>query len=403
MNILFFDHPQLRKSLLPLTYTRPVAGLRIGILTIVEKWEQVYQLKAGYITQEYLTESYPESSGESNLLINGAACPSKDLLKAVDDLDMDCALMQEGLLLALRTDKKGQALFAEKGDFEAKDIIEYYGDANIIRYPWDIFRYNAAEIVSDFELVTKDRSSSGVQDKHTIVYNESKVFVEPGVIIRAAVINAEEGPVYIGKDAHIHEGAKIKGPFAMCEGSYVNMDGKMRGGTTIGPYCKVGGEINNTVIFGNSNKGHEGYLGNSVIGEWCNFGADTNNSNLKNNYGEVKLWSYDQEGFLPTGLQFCGLIMGDHSKCGINTMFNTGTVIGVSANIFGAGYQPNFIPSFSWGGVGGSKTFQLEKACEVAGLVIERRGESFDKVQRSILEQVFKISAPYRTWENKNK
>ena len=399
MNIIFFDHPQLRRSLLPLTYTRPVAGIRVGILTIAEKWERIYEQSGGYITQEYLTGSHPGKSSESNLLINGAACPSKDLLDVIDGLGMDCALMQEGLLLALKTTQEGYELFAEKGDFEAKDIVEYYGEAHIVRFPWDIFKYNGAEIINDFELITKERQSAGIQDKHTIVYNEAQVFVEPGVIMRAAVINAEDGPVYIGKNAHIHEGAKIKGPFALCEGSFVNMDGKMRGGTTIGPYCKVGGEINNAVIFGNSNKGHEGFLGNAVVGEWCNFGADTNNSNLKNNYGEVKLWNYDKDTFVPTGLQFCGLIMGDHSKCGINTMFNTGTVVGVSANIFGAGYQPNFIPSFSWGGVGGSQTFQPEKAYEVAEKVMERRGEAFNVSQRNILEQVFKISAPYRTWE----
>ncbi|MGI9541663.1 MAG: GlmU family protein [Cyclobacteriaceae bacterium] len=403
MNIIFFDHPQLRKSLLPLTYTRPVAGLRVGIFTIAEKWEQIYEQSAGYITQPHLTESYPGNPGDSNLLINGAACPSSELIQVIDALEMDCALMQDGLLLALRTNRAGHALFAENGDFEAKDIVEYYGDAHIIRYPWDIFKYNAAEIVEDFELVTKGRISSGIQDKHTIIYNEEQVFVESGVVVRAAVINAEEGPVYIGQNAHIHEGAKIKGPFALCEGSFVNMDGKIRGGTTIGPYCKVGGEINNAVIFGNSNKGHEGFLGNAVVGEWCNFGADTNNSNLKNNYGDVKLWSYEQEGFVSTGLQFCGLIMGDHSKCGINTMFNTGTVVGVSANIFGADYQPNFIPSFSWGGVGGAQTFQLEKAIEVAQRVIDRRGETFDAVQKSILEHVFHATAPYRTWETTNK
>jgi len=269
----------------------------------------------------------------------------------------------------------------------------FSGTVTLIDQTWRIFQFNAAQIRVDYTLLTSGRKSAGVQDKHTIVYNESNIFVEEGVTIRAAVLNAEDGPIYFGKNSVIQEGALIKGPFALCEGSTVNMGGKMRGDTTVGPFSKVGGEVSNSVIFGYSNKGHDGFLGNSVLGEWCNLGADTNTSNLKNNYENVKLWNYAKGGFTDTGLQFCGLMMGDHSKCGINTMFNTGTVVGVSSNIFGDGFPRNFIPSFSWGGASGFSVYQLKKAYDTAEKAMERSHVVLDDLEKEILAKVFELTA----------
>ena len=271
----------------------------------------------------------------------------------------------------------------------------------MITQPWEIFGHNREQIIADFALLTDGRTSADITDPHTIVYGRENLFIEEGASIRAAIINAEDGPVYIGKNAQIHEGAIIKGAFSLGESSHVNMGAKIKGDTTIGPHSKVGGEISNAVIFGFTNKGHDGFLGNSVIGEWCNLGADTNTSNLKNNYASVKLWSYSNNRFANTGLQFCGLMMGDHAKCGINTMFNTGTVVGVGSNIFGAGFPRNFVPSYAWGGASGFTTFQLRKFYEVAAAVMQRRGLELDDIEKNILSTIFDNTTPNRVWENK--
>jgi UDP-N-acetylglucosamine diphosphorylase/glucosamine-1-phosphate N-acetyltransferase len=273
----------------------------------------------------------------------------------------------------------------------------------IIDRVWKIFQQNGKQIRSDFNLITNSRISRGIQDEHTRCYNVQNVFVEEGVTIRAAILNAENGPIYLGKNSHVHEGAIIRGPFAMGEGSHVNMGAKVRGDTSLGPFCKIGGEVSNSVIFGYSNKAHDGFLGNSVIGEWCNVGADTNTSNLKNNFQNVKLWSYMNKSQVDSGLQFCGLMMGDHGKCGINTMFNTGTVTGVCANIFGEGYPKKFIPSFTWGGANESDTYNLEKALEAIGKGMERRNKSLNDIDKNIMKEVFAQTAQYRTWENESK
>jgi UDP-N-acetylglucosamine diphosphorylase/glucosamine-1-phosphate N-acetyltransferase len=298
------------------------------------------------------------------------------------------------------------ARIAKASGFSVENIegeaVEFEGEARLITQPWHLFQHNGEQIRADFARITEGKTSRGIQDKHTIVYGEENIFVEKGAKIRAAILNAEDGPIYIAKGAQVHEGAIIKGPFALCEGSHVNPGGKMRGDSTVGPHSKVGGEVSNSVIQGYSNKGHEGFLGNSVLGEWCNLGADTNNSNLKNNYAPVKLWSYQKEGFANTGLQFCGLIMGDHSKCGINTMFNTGTVVGVSANIFGAGFPRNFVPSFSWGGAVGFTTYKLKTAFEVAQRVMERRSLNLEEADQQILEHIFSSTATYRNWEKES-
>src|SRR5690606_7840722 len=256
----------------------------------------------------------------------------------------------------------------------------------------DIFSKNTLAIQADFDLLTKGRQSAAIPDS-VFCINRKNIFVEEGARLNFASLNASDGPIYIGKNAEIMEGCTIRGPFALCDSSTLKMQTKIYGGTSIGPHSKVGGEVNNSVIFGYSNKAHDGFLGNSVIGEWCNLGADTNNSNLKNNYAEVKLWDYEKEGFANTGLQFCGLMMGDHSKCGINTMFNTGTVVGVSANIFGSGFPRNFIPSFSWGGSGGFTTYNTEKAFEVAKVVMSRRNIEFSDLDAKILVHVVEEKA----------
>lgn len=387
MNLVLFDDPSLRINLLPFTFTRPIGKIRVGILTIVEKWEKRLNTTASFLTEPYLQKKFPLKSSHDNLFINAAWCPDDEAIKSVQALKQGETLTHKEMILAWRT-----------ADMSLPDLgksipILFSGTVTLIDQTWRIFQFNAAQIRADYGLLTTGRKSAGIQDKYTIVYNESSIFVEEGVSIRAAVLNAENGPIYLGKNSTILEGALIKGSFALGEGSIINMGAKIKGDTTVGPYSKVGGEVSNSVIFGYSNKVHDGYIGNTVIGEWCNLGAATNTSNLKNNYENVKLWSYAKGGFADTGLQFCGLMMGDHSKCGINTMFNTGTVVGVSSNIFGSGYPRNFIPSFSWGGTSGFTTYQLKKACDTAERVMERRNIALDIHEKEILAKVFELTA----------
>jgi len=390
MNLVIFDDPNIRESLLPLTFTRPVAGIRIGILTIKEKWEAYLNANVSIICLDYLNKKFSTSIQNDNIFINGAVCPNKNLADQVRNLSHNTAIMQDGLLLAFRN-----------SDFDKKWGIEEECNSSVllIENLWQIFKYNGDQIRSDFKLIVNSRTSKSIDDRHTIVYGEGNVFLEEGATVRAATINAEDGPVYLGRNSEVQEGALIRGPFALCEGSFVNMGAKMRQDSTVGPYSKVGGEILNSVIQGYSNKAHDGFLGNSVIGEWCNIGADSNTSNLKNNYSEVKLWNYPKGIFLKTGEQFCGLIMGDHSKTGINTMFNTGTVVGVGANIYGSGYPRNFVPSFSWGGASGFTTYKISKMLEVAEEVMARRKVELTDVDRDILNHVYQQTIVYRVWE----
>lgn len=395
MNIVLFDAPDIRASLLPFTFTRPAAKIRIGILTIAEKWEKWLNAEVSFAAQDYLQDKFSKNTTDDNLFINGALCPNSDLLELVKGLKLEEGLTVNGELLIART-ASSELPTADQLSLKESDI-----EVRVIRDSWQIFKENAAEIKMDFDLITKGRTSQVITDPHTVVYGKENVFVEEGAKIRAAIINAESGPVYIGKNAEVHEGAIIKGAFALCEGSHVNMAAKIKGDTTIGPYSKVGGEVSNSVIFGYSNKGHDGFIGNTVIGEWCNLGADTNTSNLKNNYADVKIWNYEKGGFKNTGQMFCGLMMGDHAKCGINTMFNTGTVVGVGANIFGSGFPRNFVPSFSWGGAAGFTTFQMRKVYEVAEKVMERRGVILDDQEKAILQHIFDATSEYRVWEKK--
>lgn len=397
MNIILFDDPVIRTDLLPFTYTRPSAKIRVGILTIAEKWETRLKARVSFLTETYLQEKFLLQSSHDNLLINGAVCPDEKLIEAIEQLEQGQALVQNDLVIAARRQNP------KLPDRETSARIDFPGEITIIDKVWKIFLQNAAQLRIDFKLITEGRKSAPVKDKHTAIYGEENLFVEEGVYIRAAVINAEQGPVYLGKNSVIQEGALIRGSFALCEGGHINMGAKIRGDTTIGPFSKVGGEVSTTVIFGYTNKSHDGFLGCSVIGEWCNLGADSNTSNLKNNYDTIKIWSHSSESFVDTGLQFCGLMMGDHSKCAINTMFNTATLVDVSSNIFGEGFPKNYIPSFAWGGSGGFTTYQIDKALDTAVRVMARRKVEMDDIERDILKHIFQSTSAKRNWErNKN-
>lgn len=379
MNTVLFDGPY-RDHLLPLTYTRPVSELRVGILTISEKWENWLGRKVSHLTQDYLQPKFPLTSEADNLYINGAVCPNTTLVEALDKLQSGQSLYKGDVLLAGRS---GSYDDAEK----SSEVLQFEAEVNIVDRPWKIFQLNGSEIEVDFDKITLGRTSAPLSATNTVIGD--RIFVEEGVEAECAVFNTTSGPIYLGPNSSVMEGSVIRGGLALCANAQLKLSTKIYGPTTVGPFSKVGGEVNNSVITGYSNKGHDGFLGNSVIGEWCNIGADSNNSNLKNNYDEVKLWSYVKGGFERTGLQFCGLIMGDHSKCGINTMFNTGTVVGVSSNIFGSGFPRNFVPSFSWGGASGFVDYKLDKALDTAGRVMARRGKDLDDVEKQIFLNIY--------------
>ena len=389
MNYILFDGP-FRNNLLPFTYTRPVADIRVGILTIREKWEAYLDSTTTTVTEDYLSEKYPMVEMEENIMINASYLPNYELVEMVKNLEKNQAIFKEEDIIAFFTNEAQDDI-----DFSKYEALEFNDDIIRIENTWDIFSKNGDAIQEDFNFITKDRKSKPIPTSNNVIDPEN-IFVEEGAKLEFTTLNASNGPIYIGKNTEIMEGSLIRGPLALCEESIVKLGARIYGPTTVGPYSKVGGEINNAVLFAYSNKGHDGFLGNSVLGEWCNLGADTNTSNLKNNYAEVRLWNYKTEGFAKTGLQFCGLMMGDHSKCGINTMFNTGTVVGVSANIFGSGFPRNFIPSFSWGGHGGFTTYLTKKAFEVAKEVMTRRGMEFTDQDAEILQHVFEETAKFR-------
>jgi UDP-N-acetylglucosamine diphosphorylase/glucosamine-1-phosphate N-acetyltransferase len=388
MNYILFDGPH-RNALLPFTFTRPVADIRVGILTIREKWEKQLGSTTTSITEDYLSEKWPMVEMENNVMINASFLPNDILVAMIKNLEHNQAIFQEEEVVAF---------FAKEGeevDFDSFEVLEFSNDCIKIENTWDIFQKNEIAIREDFELLTEDRFSQPIPKSVNVIAPEN-IFIEEGAKLEFVTLNASTGPIYIGKNAEIMEGSVIRGPFALCESGRVKLATKVYGATTVGPHSVIGGEVNNSVLFGYSNKGHDGFLGNAVLGEWCNMGADSNNSNLKNNYEEVKLWSYETENFAKTGLQFCGLMMGDHSKCGINTMFNTGTVVGVSTNIFGAGFPRNFVPSFSWGGASGFTTYLTKKAFETAKIVMARRNVEFSEEDAKILEHVFEETKKYR-------
>ena len=395
VNIILFDDEQ-REYLLPLSYTKPVAELRMGILKIREKWELMLNGKASFITQSYLDDKYPIEITNENFVINGSVLPSPQLVTLINQLEFNEALLQDGNLIAAKLSESQFDLLMNNEEIEELQGFEV-GDTPFVKinHLWDIFKYNDIAIQNDFEQVTKNRKSQPIPASNTVIGN-GEIFIEQGAEIEGVILNASKGPIYIGKNALVMEGSMLRGPLAICDNAAVKMGSKIYGATTIGKSCRAGGEIKNSVIMDFSNKGHEGYLGDSVLGEWVNIGADSNCSNLKNNYAEVKLWAYPEQRFIKTGLQFCGLVVGDHSKCGINTMFNTGTVIGISCNIFGADFIRNFVPSFSWGGHSGVTTYNLNKAFDTMEKVMARRNLSLTELDKSIMEHVFEQSSQFR-------
>lgn len=393
MNYILFDNESWQ-NFLPLTFTRPISEIRLGILKISEKWNKYLNQEISFLTQDYLSNKYPAKIVGENILINACVLPNKALVEAIESLSAGQILVHDGILIAALVKEEDVVKFDASLPEHSEKIV-FEGELLRIEKSYDIFQLNDKALRDDFELLTAGRKSQEIS-KTVNVLCEENIFLEEGASVEFATLNAKEGPIYIGKDAEIMEGSLVRGPLAMCEHSALKLGAKVYGATTLGPYCKSGGELSNVVFFGYANKAHDGFLGNAVIGEWCNIGADTNNSNLKNNYSEVKLWNYKSNRFNKTGLQFCGTIMGDHSKCGINTMLNTGTVIGVSANVYGAGFPRNFIPSFSMGGNHGFQEYRLKAAHEVAQLVMQRRGIEFDEVEQGIMNHVFEITAKYR-------
>lgn len=391
---ILFDDPKIRIQLLPFTYTRPVAGIRCGIHTLAEKWADRCHSAVSFQTEAYLTSKFPEHTSGDNLYINGALCPDEHLTGIVKGLPHGNALVSDqGEILAVRTHSAWKASEGAKG----LSVVAYAEPFTMIRNVWDIFGQNGAQIKTDYERIASIRKSAGITDPFTHCYKQENIFVEEGAVIRAAILNAENGPIYIGKNALIQEGSMIQGPFAIGENGVLAQGTKIRPNTTVGPASKVGGEVSNCVVFGYSNKGHDGYLGNSVLGEWCNLGANTNNSNLKNDHTNVKLHSYTTNALADTGLIFCGLMMGDYSKAGISTMFNTGTVVGVSVNVFGGGFQAKHVPSFSWGGAAeGYCEYRFDKAVAVAKDTVSRRGIAFGETEEDIMRAVFDHTQAHR-------
>ncbi|MCL6265555.1 GlmU family protein [Flagellimonas myxillae] len=391
MNYILADGPR-RDALLPFTFTRPVAEIRIGILTIKEKWERRLNTPVSFKTEEYLSEKFPMVSEKENIIIDGSIVPDKGLSEMVQSLVGNEAIQYGDRVVAYHTTAP-----SSEPDFSKYKIKEYHGDLITVDFTWDIFSKNGEALQADYDFLTEGRQSAPISNTNKLIASDN-IFLEDGASVEHSILNASEGPIYVGENAQIWEGGLIRGALALCDSAVVKMGAKIYGPTTVGPHGKVCGEISNSVIFGYSSKGHEGYLGNAVLGEWCNIGADSNNSNLKNNYAKVRMWNYETETFDHTGLQFCGLMMGDHSKTAINTMFNTGTVIGVNSNIYVPGFPRNFIPSFSWGGASGFSTYMPKRAFEAAKVMMSRRGKEFDDKEARILEHVFELTKKWRNY-----
>lgn len=394
-NIILFDD-ESRERMLPLSYTRPVADLRNGILTIRERWEKLLHGTASYITSDYLSSKYTMHLKDDNIVINGAIMPNDRLVRLIEQLDPNEALMDDGELIAARLNRlQFEHLFRDESIDEISGIE--LGDTPFIHlsYPWDLFLSLRTTIEYDYQLITSGRHSQAIP-KHNQVLAPDNIFLEEGAQVTCSILNAQSGPIYIGRNAQVMEGSVIRGPVTIGEDTIIKVGAKIYGPTAIGPDCKIGGEVKEAVILGHSNKAHDGYLGNSVIGEWCNLGAGTSVSNLKNNYSNVRMWDHSTMSMRDTGLQYMGLVMGDHSKSGINSMFNTGTVAGVGCNIFGGGYPPKFIPSFSWGGASGFITHRLDEALDTAKKVVSRREILLSREDEEILRQVFELTAMQR-------
>lgn len=388
MHIILHDIDSVRDSLLPLTFTRPVSHIRCGILTIAEKWQKLLPATYTYSfhTVPYLAELYPECNAPQSTHIASHIIPSPALAAAVAALEPGQTLIFDNEPVAWRD-----------GDTHNASTLPCPEPIGRIKNLYDIFRLNHTALAADFHMLTQGKQSASLHPSCTLIGPEENLFIAPTAKLYGAILNVSAGPIYIGENAEVMEGACLRGPIAICSHSTVNMGTKIYGGTTIGPHCKVGGEINNVVFIGYSNKAHDGFLGNSVIGEWCNLGAGCVASNLKNDYSEIKLWNYASRRFLRTGLQFCGLIMGDHSKAGINTMFNTATVIGVGVNIHGTGFPRNFVASFSEGSAGaGFSDVPLSKFLTIAERVMARRNVALTPQHIALFENLHRITESYK-------
>lgn len=390
MNYILFDDNR-KNNLLPFTHTRPIADIRCGILTMRNRWEKHLQNKTSTLSDAYLQEVFPIHFTEHNIYINSAVIAHNKVMEAIHRLELNHALVQGNTIIAYRTASAFSSFDQLHESANSATKVNYEDTIIMLQNVWDIFSLNGKILELDFEHLTLGRESEPLPKWVTVV-GDGKIFIEKGAVINPCIINTTAGSVYIGMDAEIMEGCLIRAPFALCTHAVLKMGAKIYGPTTIGDGCKVGGEVNNVVFFANSNKGHDGFIGNAVIGEWCNLGADTNCSNLKNNYDEVKIWSETEKQMIKTGLQFCGLLMGDHSKCGINTMFNTGTVVGVSCNIFGASFPDKFIPSFTWGGVENTTQYNFGKAIEAANKMMQRRNTSLTESEEKVLWHIFNNS-----------
>ena len=383
MIISFFENDNY-SDLYPLSWTRPCADIRVGILTIAEKWRHDLNADSiGFETRDYLQNKFPEVQNP-DIRINGNILPNKEIIEVILNSPENSTLTINNIIIAI----KGSGV----------NSVELETAVTSRSRPFNIFKNTGIEITADFKRITENKTSQSLSKTNTVIGDHS-VFLEEGAKAECVIFNTSDGPIYIGKNAQIMEGSIIRGPFAMGEGSNIKMGSKIYGSTSLGPYCNVGGEVNNISMQGYSNKGHDGFLGNAVLGEWCNIGADTNCSNLKNTYDEVKVWNYSSQRFERSGEQFCGLIMGDHSKCGINTMFNTGTVVGVACNLFGAGFPRQFVPDFSWGGATGFVTHKMPAVEKTANLMMVRRKKEFDELEKSIIHTVFEKTKELRTWE----
>lgn len=383
---LIFSDAQYWGDFLPLTYTRPVAELRAGALTFSERWQKLLNSnEVSYITEEYLQKKFKSYEKTESLLITPNFLPSDGVLEQIKNLQLGEALIYENEVLAARLDMNYFSLSKIEKMTDITEELVFY------KKHTDLFSKNEQAINFDFALLSQGKTSAPLSETNGFLGKKEDLFIEEGATIEFSTLNTKTGKIYISKNAEIMEGSNVRGPLALCENAKINMGSKVYGPTTIGPQCKIGGEVNNCVLFGYSSKAHEGFIGNSVIGEWCNLGADTNSSNLKNNYAEVKLWNYNTHKFEKTGLQFCGMIMGDHSKAAINTQFNTGTVVGIGANIFKTGFAPNVIEHFSWGGHKGDEKFNLVKVYEVAEKAMARRNVSLSEEDKQILEWIYNL------------
>lgn len=390
MNIILFDEKDNWTDLLPISFTRPIADIRIGILTIAEKWQHLLpEARISYKPADYLTVKFATEETGDDIIILSNILPDADLAARIAALQHGEALIAAGKMIALR----GTLQQFEASQRSADITID---NVDSIVWLYDIFLKNDAQLRADFEIITRGRTSAPIDDSCTIIGSRDQIFIEEGATVQGATLNTLGGPIYIGKDATIMEGSCIRAPFAACTHAQVNMAAKIYGATTLGPHCKVGGELNNVVMIGYSNKAHDGFLGNAVVGEWCNIGAGTNASNLKNDYTEIKLWNYRTHRFLKTGLQFCGLILGDHSKIGINCMLNTATVIGVGVNIHGAGFPRAFVASFLEGGSAGYTDVSVAKFFDIAKRMMARRGITLSDSDKEIFESIYAIADNYK-------